>query len=385
MSADRLLLSALARLFGVDCGTCVPGIQELLSTLCRLLVLSSVGAFLAGCAIHPLPENVTGVDTADIVRQIRCESREAVISEIKKWLVARASAGDPVSQRLLKKYEVDPESISYFNADVFPASYVEERSLVKLFYSTGIAYSFDLRMTENNDFNPPGAANALDLIRPSPPRPKFTLGVGAGALFDRENERKFTTTDTFGSLLKLNAAVVRGRRYCTGFIVTENYIYPIAGRIGVGKTIHDFINLTLFESLSGTKGAPPTMTDDLTFTTTVSASVNPVVTFTPVGTALQLADASFTAAFKRSDVHEVTVGVAIDKTGVPNLAPLRSYLFSDRRNATGLGPSGPSTSSGRLFIGNRVIGGGSVAEQLAVIAIDQVKSQQIQLIPPSGT
>jgi hypothetical protein len=370
MSAARLLACMLARLFVASCGTCVP------------VVVSSVGALLAGCAIHPLPENVTGVDTADIVRQIRCESREAVINEIKKWLVVRASAGDPVSQRLLRKYDIDPESISDFNAAVFPASYVEERRMIYLFYSAGIAYSFDLRMTENNDFNPPAA---LDLIRPSPPRPKFTLGLGAGALFDRENERKFTTTDTFGSLLKLNAAVVRGRRYCTGFIVTENYIYPIAGRIGVGKTIHDFINLTLFESLSGTKGAPPTMTDDLTFTTTVSASVNPVVTFTPVGTALQLADASLTAAFKRSDVHEVTVGVAIDKTGVPNLAPLRSYLFSDRRNATGFGPSGPSAISGRLFIGNRVIGGGSVAEQLAVIAIDQVKSQQIQLIPPSGT
>jgi hypothetical protein len=236
-------------------------------------------------------------------------------------------------------------------------------------------------MSVNNDLNPPAA---VDLVRPSPPRPKFTLGLGAGALLDRTNERKFTATDTFGSLLKLNAAEVRGRRYCTGFIVTENYVYPIAGRVGTVKVIHDFINLTLFESLSGDKGAPPTMTDDLTFTTTLSASINPVVTFTPLGTALQVADAPFTTAFKRSDVHEVTVGIAIDKTGVTNLAPLRSYLFSDRRNSTGLGPSGPSVISGSLFIGNRVIGGGSVAEQLAVIAIDQAKSQQIQLVTVSG-
>ena len=341
-----------------------------------------IAIFVAGCAIHPLPENVTGVDTPDIVRQIRCESREAVIHEIKQWLTSRANAGDQVSQQLLKKYDADPESISNFNAKVFPASYVEERRIVNLFYSAGIAYTFDLRMSENNDFNPPAA---VDLIRPAPPRPKFTLGIGAGALLDRSNERKFTATDTFGSLLKLNAAEVRGLRYCTGYIVTENYVYPIAGRIGTVKVIHDFINLTLFESLSGDKGAPPTMTDDLIFTTTVSASVNPVVTFTPVGAALQLADASLTAAVKRSDVHEVTVGVAIDKTGLPNLAPLRSYLFSDRRNSTGLAPSGPAFVSGRLFIGNRVIGGGSVAEQLAVIAIDQAKSQQIQLIPPPGT
>jgi hypothetical protein len=350
--------------------------------LYRLLIVSSLAALLAGCAIHPLPEDVTGVDTADIVRQIRCESREAVIHEIKQWLVSRASAGDRVSQQLLMKYDADPESISNFNANVFPASYAEERKLVNLFYSAAVAYTFDLKMSENSDLNPPANFN---LLRPSPPRPKFTLGIGAGALLDRSNERKFTATDTFGSLLKLNAAEVRGRRYCTGFIVTENYVYPIAGRIGTLKVIHDFINLTLFESLSGDKGAPPTMTDDLIFTTTVSASVNPVVTFTPVGRALQFADASFTAAVKRSDVHEVTVGVAIDKSGVPNLAPLRSYLFSDRRNSTGLALSGPALVSGRLFIGNRVIGGGTAAEQLAVIAIDQAKSQQIQLIPPPGT
>jgi hypothetical protein len=348
----------------------------------RLLIVSFLAALLAGCAIHPLPEDVTGVDTAHIVRQIRCESREALIHEIKQWLTSRANAGDRISQDLLAKYDADPESISNFNANVFPASYTAERQLVNLFYTAGLAYTFDLKMSENNDFTPPAF---LDLIRPSPPRPKFTLGITAGALFDRSNERKFTTTDTVGSLLKLNAALVNGRRYCTGFIVTKNYIYPIAGQIGVGRVIHDFINLTLFENLSGDKGAPPTMTDDLTFTTTVSASVNPVVTFTPLGAAFQISDASLSAAVKRSDVHEVTVGIAIDKTGVPNLAPLRSYLFSSRRDASGLGPSGSAAISGRLFIGNRVIGGGSTAEQLAVIAIDQVKSQQIQLIPAPGT
>jgi hypothetical protein len=353
--------------------------------LYRLLIASFAAALLAGCAIHPLPENVTGVDTPDIVRQIRCESREAVIREVKLWLASLAGAESNlvaqqqlarVAQQLLAKYDADPESISSFNANVFPASFAGERRLVNLFYSAGIAYTFDLKMTENNDINPTSAT----LVRPSPPRPKFTLGFGAGALFDRMNERKFTATDTFGSLLKLNAAEVRGRRYCTGFIVTENYVYPIAGKIGVGKVVHDFINLTLFESLSGDKGAPPTMTDDLTFTTTLSASATPTATFTPLGTALQLSDASLTASFKRSDVHEVTVGVAIDKKAVGNLGPVRSALFSDRRDPSGLGTSGTGATSGRLYIGNRVIGGGSDSERLAVIAIDLAKSEKVQLI-----
>jgi hypothetical protein len=107
----------------------------------RSVIVSSLAALLGGCAIHPLPENVTGIDTPDIVRQIRCESREAVIHEVKQWLTSLANAGDQVSQQLLMKYDADPESISNFNAKVFPASHVEERRIVNLFYSAGIAYT----------------------------------------------------------------------------------------------------------------------------------------------------------------------------------------------------------------------------------------------------
>ena len=36
---------------------------------------------VAGCAIHPLPENVTGVSTDKIVRKIRCEARTQANSD----------------------------------------------------------------------------------------------------------------------------------------------------------------------------------------------------------------------------------------------------------------------------------------------------------------
>jgi hypothetical protein len=39
--------------------------------LLRALATLSITLLSAGCAIHPVPENVTGVDTEDIVRQIR--------------------------------------------------------------------------------------------------------------------------------------------------------------------------------------------------------------------------------------------------------------------------------------------------------------------------
>ena len=54
---------------------------------------------LAGCAIHPLPEDVTGVDTYTIVRQIRCETRQAVIDFALRWLGSESEDRvDPASR-----------------------------------------------------------------------------------------------------------------------------------------------------------------------------------------------------------------------------------------------------------------------------------------------
>ena len=86
---------------------------------------------------------------------------------------------------------------------------------------------------------------------------------------------------------------MRGYRYCDGQLVQANYVYPITGRIGIDRMVHDFVELTLFGSLTEPKAAPgaagaPTMVDELTFTTAFSGSVNPVVVFTPVTPAFQL-------------------------------------------------------------------------------------------------
>lgn len=41
--------------------------------------------------VHPLPEDVTGLSTYNIVRQIRCETREAVIGSILRFLTDEAN------------------------------------------------------------------------------------------------------------------------------------------------------------------------------------------------------------------------------------------------------------------------------------------------------
>lgn len=86
---------------------------------------------------------------------------------------------------------------------------------------------------------------------------------------------------------------------------------------------------------------PPTLVDQLAFTTEISGTVTPAITFTPVGTVLQVADASLSALADRKDVHKVTVGLAIAGPGVNLIEPLRSSMF-----ALPLVTTHPTASSG---------------------------------------
>jgi hypothetical protein len=336
-------------------------------------------SLLSGCAIHPVPEDVTGVDTVDIVKQVRCETREALTDLIKEKLKDWSDRGSPEAGALLLLYEGNPDLISDFHPRLFPGpKYVEVRRLINVFAETAVAYNFDLQMTENNDLT-----TDINLLRPIT-TPKFTLGINAGALRRRANERIFTLSDTFGYLVtRLNRQNRYGERYCDGKIVRKNYVYPIAGRVGVHKTIRTFIELTVFGGLAGPaekqgKG-PPTMVDKLTFTTMINISASPKVEFTPVTDRFQLADAGFKASADRTDRHEVAIGLAIAGNGVNEVGALRRFGFSPDRGATA--PTGRQTGSG-IYRGARVTGGGTPAEQSAVEAIDQVKRRELQLIPP---
>lgn len=354
----------------------------------RALTAAVVSAGLGGCAIHPLPEQVAGVDTPHIVRQIRCEARDAVKATLMDFLRFIADGlfkglpegvRDPTADRLVAFYEQNPEALDTFNSSMFPGpNYVEERAAIDLLLKAGAAYTFDFDIFEDNDL---GAH--VNLLRDV--MPKFTAAIDGSAKRRRANERTFTVTDTFGFLLaKLDAAKVRNVRYCDGQIVGPNYVYPIAGRVGVDRTVKDFSRLLLFGGLAGKEGkagAAPTMTDDLIFTTAVSLSATPKVVFAPVGTALRVADASLDLSVGRTDKHQVTIGLAVDVAGVDSL---RGFLFSAGRGSGGGAMIAGRRSTARqpagmVYAGQRVTGGGTPSEILAVIAIDQVKSKEFKL------
>jgi len=286
--------------------------------------LIAVSFFVSGCAIRPLPEDVTGAPAHIIVQQIRCETRKAIVDSALGWLTADDN---------LENGRVDPASRALGfdfiegrrpNQELGPALFRGRvAQIIKVFFDTGVAYNFNLDMTEVNNLD-----TQIDLLKPFT-NSKLSIGVKGGFDRSRRNERQFTITDSFGGLIRLPDTYCKGEGY--DFNKPKNYIYPIAGEIGIKRMVQEFINLTLFSNLGGKKDAPtgpPTLVDTLTFQTLITGTLAPMITFSPVGTGLSVADASLTGVASRTDIHTLTMGLSIAGAGVQFVGPLRTAVFT---------------------------------------------------------
>lgn len=325
----------------------------------RIMALVGV-AWIGGCTIHPLTEDVTGVSTYNIVRQIRCEARQAIFDFAIAYLTGPKNQ-DQQAREIGLQFKEGLRPIHSFSYTLFRPP---TRQLVQLFESTGVAYNFQLQMMETNNIEP-----TTDLLTFSG---KNQFASPVNGVFDRtrQNIRTFTVTDTFDFLLRnIPDDAASKSDYCAGFIVDPNYIYPVAGKVGIDRMIGDFVNLTLFGGLVGppasasnpttaTSKGPPTMVDQLQFTTTVSLGATPKVTFAPIKTFM---DASILLKAQRQDTHTLTIGLAItDKNSLSQVAALRAATFAP-------GPLGPLLSARPA----------NDAEFAAVLAVNQVLTQQI--------
>lgn len=326
----------------------------------RVLRGALVSLLATGCAIHPVPEDVTGVKTSDIVKQIRCEARQAIFDYTVNWLTG--SKNHNVDDKSLGfEFKEGRRPIHQLNYRLFKG---QARGLIKLFWETGIAYNFQLQGLETNNIDP--TTNILTFNG----RSLFESPINGSADRTRQNLRTFTVSDTFGFLINNIPDDPENKAdFCGRHIVGPNYIYPVAGKVGIDRMIGDFVNLTLFEGLAAppantdnpttanVKG-PPTMVDQLQFTTTVGLGATPKITFAPVRT---FVDASLGLKVARQDTHTVTIGLAIsDKNSIAQVASLRAGLF----------PQGPL---GQLVSANPTTG----AEAAAVNAVNQVLTQQV--------
>jgi len=295
----------------------------MLRYFCKYFSLS-LTCFFGACSIHPLPNDVTGVKTATIVRKIRCEAKEAILLAAYEILHRKHRHQEISNEDSLHK--MDSRSLNRWESERLD-------DLVKI----GIVYNFTLQGVETD-----GLMFNSDIIKPIKNGTE-TYSPSLGNSLKRDNTRTFTISDSFTKLLALSP------NHCNFNSTGPNYEYPIAGRIGLDEMIQTFVRLsatgdvvpedssdasqkssTTANDSSQTPPAsatpkapanassdtlspagPPTMVDTIIFTTTISAGLTPKVTFSPAGTGVQLMDASLAGTVSRVDTHEVVIGLAL--------------------------------------------------------------------------
>lgn len=227
----------------------------------RSSYVTVVAIFVAGCAIHPLPENVTDFNTAGIVEKIFCETRAA----IKKY--DRNLLGYKDKERTKPVYEFDGATA---------------------------VFEFDFIITINND----ATAEASFVVPIS--QGTFSIAFNGGTTKQRKADRQAKIAKTFGSIRKLQD------KDCARFKDRISVKYPITGNIGMEELVRTFFELKPKQQLVAT------YRDKLSFTTTFNGSVNPSITLLPSpGKTIK---AAATLAGDRSDLHQVTVQLSRAKT-----------------------------------------------------------------------
>ena len=207
------------------------------------IFFASIFPALAGCSAYPLPDDVTRKSTYDIVDQIRCEARRAVIEHAYNYKTA------------------------------------------------SIAYEFTFDITEGNNTT----ADATWTL-PYTLGGSFTLSANAGMNRTRHTNRNFKIVDTFEQLRQMPCADQRLR---------DDLVYPIAGDIGVYEVVQTFIRLQ--QVYNPRSGQVFTFGDTLMFTTTLMGGLQPKLVISPLTDRFRLAAADANLAAGRNDIHTVTL------------------------------------------------------------------------------
>jgi hypothetical protein len=168
-----------------------------------------------------------------------------------------------------------------------------------LYGNVAVAYDFDFKITEDDNFDA-----GLGFKIPYTSASSFALNANGSLHKQRMGDRAFKAQETFADMVARDI-------WCAGFKPRErNVVYPITGSIGLQKVVETFV------AISEQGGGKDLFVDTITFTTTISGSVNPVLTLAPVPSSFRLVNANATLLADRTDVHKVAISLAFpqDKT-----------------------------------------------------------------------
>jgi hypothetical protein len=239
-------------------------------------------AGLAGCALYPIPDDVTSIPTEEIVRHARCEIRSEIIGYLIERGVIAPSATDREIAAVVKEIKKT------------------KNNFLAMLMGVGSAYAFEFEITEENKANA-GAGFSLPFTGP-------VLSGGGSASIDlmRKGKRTFETGDLWDDLL------INDRR-CSGVRPRPgNIVYPLSGSIGVGRAVRTFIDIVeQGGELGGVKWeATDSFVDTLTFTTEVMADAKATITLAPVPHSFRIVSATAGVSGSRKDMHMLTLSLA---------------------------------------------------------------------------
>lgn len=265
----------------------------------RKCALAASATMLAGCSIHPIPDDVSRYATEDIVRHVRCEAKDAVRDEIRKALIEH-NLGDtgieadkvlaPGNFELIRRR--DPKLAAKFLG----------------YGASTITYDFEFTITETNN-----KSGTLAFAVPFVNSAGFTLGLDGGLDKTRNAIRKFRTMETFKELDELPCEEAANRRrpsarqHADVRLPDPNPVYPLTGSIGVRRIMRTFIKVS---ELGGGEGD---FTDTITFTTVLHGNVNPKLVLAPVTDRFRMVSAEGHFDNSRTDMHKVIITMAFPK------------------------------------------------------------------------
>lgn len=303
--------------------------------LIRWMAVCGFAVAAAGCSIRPLPEDVTGYDTVQIVSKVRCEVRDALRSYVTGALARPERAGRYA--RLVETLE-HPD----FDWRELRAEFKRHRLDADTFavferYNGGaIAYEFTLNINEVN-----GNSVGFDFLE-NITRGTVKLGLNASNNLTRVNNRTFRIVDNFEIL-----ATLVPKRYCepsANFPIhanrdRRNYLYPITGSLKLWELVGSFLNLNQAGNLVGIeKGEDfiPTLGDSIEFTTKFTAGATPSIELAPIVNRFTLTKANLTNSNSREDVHKLRIILKLPPEG-----PIAPRTIAEQRVFAGVGrPSG---------------------------------------------
>lgn len=281
----------------------------------RLGLLAAVlpVAAAAGCATHPIADDVSPIPTEEIVRSARCEMRLGVLDEVQKRL--REDAGISVDVRTLQTQEG--------RASVASKAPSAVESFLESYGKVGVAYDFEFNITEHNHAEA-GIGFKLPYTSPA------ALDVGASASLNkiRTGNRTFSSQETFGEMIKR-------QDWCKDFKVRDkNLIYPITGSIGLRSVVKTFV------AIGDQGGGKESFVDTLSFTTTITASITPTVKLNAVSNSFRLVSATGNLSADRTDFHKVKISLAFPTRERPKKEekPKPAPSFPDDPNGPEIAP-----------------------------------------------